>query len=704
MRERPLTEAAKAIVRSGDSMLSEAIRRASPKYFGDYLKTLPPRRETPSLTDKPRDVNLSTAQIKRVVARVMDTNNRAVGGLEKQDFVLTERGIEREILSVQPVTAPFIVCMLDVSGSIDNYVNFIRKAARNFLTTMRPEDKISILIFNEEVKQLTSFTTNRVKLSESLDTFDAGGGTAYYDAIGYSLVDVLKPFKGERTAVVILSDGDDNRSFLPFESLIGSIQESGALIYPLYVPTSLAAASATRNPDDSLDPLRTRYMGLTSKAENEGARLAQVSGGVYYPIRRLDDLQKAYEDIVVQLRTAYTITYRSDNTETGDSASPRLRVRVNREGTFVNLGAVTAVSSSETSYLNEKCSNCRSPHTSSGENSVIFSPINFILQQSQEITGEVSEIKYRPLLGNTLKKMTEENFDINKSPPAFLSGELAVSRWVSPKRTRSYPYERIYNTLPYPKRVTIIPIIKDEGKSGERDFLQFDTVSLMNLLDIYVILGYYIDAQRDASDELTNQSFDNAFILNKLNELKKFKGTAAEWNLQELNQVSQIAERAKTAYAEIAERTNVVLHDNKGIDNFVKNIGKSLDKFRTLSRNKSQKAQGREFVTIQPKEALSSDTKGRVTIRDKDGGLYYFTCDETKLMGKILTLIEAKHSARAKIPSASDIKDGLVKMMLYTSLKNVKAGSENVALKVAIRLTSDKIKRLDFFKRRRYKS
>ena len=348
LRERALTTAAQAIVKSGDSLLMEAIRRASPKHFGDYLKTLPPRQSLPGLIDKPRDKNLSSAPVKQVVARVMDINNRAVGGLEKEDFVLTERGLEREILSVKPVTAPFnLVLMLDVSGSIENYVNFIRKAARNFLDTMSPQDKISILIFNEDIKQISTFTTNRQKLSESLDTFDAGGGTAYYDALAYTLVDTLKPFKGERTAVVILSDGDDNRSFLPFEALIGSIQESGALIYPLYVPSALVAASSANNPNNAADPLRTRYMGLTSKAEGEGARLAEISGGVYYPIRRLDELQKAYEDIVVQLRTAYTITFRSNSAESGDSSSPNLRVRVNREGTFVNLGTVSPAPVSE---------------------------------------------------------------------------------------------------------------------------------------------------------------------------------------------------------------------------------------------------------------------------------------------------------------------------------------------------------------------
>src|SRR5204863_930714 len=52
LRERPLTEAAKAIVRSGDSLLMEAIRRASPKYFGDYARTLPPLKREPTLLVK----------------------------------------------------------------------------------------------------------------------------------------------------------------------------------------------------------------------------------------------------------------------------------------------------------------------------------------------------------------------------------------------------------------------------------------------------------------------------------------------------------------------------------------------------------------------------------------------------------------------------------------------------------------------------
>ena len=65
------------------------------------------------------------------------------------------------------------------------------------------------------------------------------------------------------------------------------------------------------------DPMRTRYLTITTRALEEGAKLAQVSGGVFYQIQRMDDLQKAYDDIVAQMRTAYTITYNSnaDSTE-----------------------------------------------------------------------------------------------------------------------------------------------------------------------------------------------------------------------------------------------------------------------------------------------------------------------------------------------------------------------------------------------------
>ena len=343
LRERPLTEAAKAIIRSGDISLMDSIRRASPKYFGEYARTLPPMKREPSLSSRTMQADIPGETEKEAILRVTDMYNRAIADLKVSDFTVSENGLPRDIISMKPHTAPVnLVLLLDVSGSVDNYVNFIRKAARAFIETSRPGDRISLILFNNDVKVLSGFSTNKEQLSQSLDTFDAGGATAYYDAVAYTLADTLRPLRGERTAIVVLTDGDDNRSFLSFDSLLGAIEESGALIYPLYVPSALIAASET-NGDKDIDPLRARYMTLSARAEGEGERLAKISGGVYYPITQLSQIQKAYDDIIGQIRTAYSVRFRSGfKADPNDRPSPRLKVRVSKPDSFVQVTSVSA--------------------------------------------------------------------------------------------------------------------------------------------------------------------------------------------------------------------------------------------------------------------------------------------------------------------------------------------------------------------------
>lgn len=344
LRERPLTDATRAIVRSGDSQLIDAIRKVSPKMFGDFAKTLPPLEKEPTLVKRAppgKFVSVLSPQLLRFNVSVTDRNGRAIGGMKEADFTVYENGVEREVTKVVPTEEPFnLVLLLDVSGSVEERIEFIRKAARDFLRTASPQDRIAIISFREDIQVISDFSTDRKALSKKLDEIDAGGATALYDALGYVLADTIKQLRGERTAVVILSDGDDNKSFVPFPAILQAIVESGALIYPLYVPSGLIPESSVPRPEVTIDPLRTRYLTLTTRAHEEGQKLAQASGGVYYPIRRLEDLQRAYDDVVVQLRTAYTITYASNSTP---STNPRVRVRANREGAAVRLSPVVNV-------------------------------------------------------------------------------------------------------------------------------------------------------------------------------------------------------------------------------------------------------------------------------------------------------------------------------------------------------------------------
>ena len=344
LHERPLTEAARAIVRSGDSQLTDAIRKVSPKMFGDFAKTLPPPDKEPILQRRSppgQFVSKLSSQLLRFNASVTDRNGRAIGGMKESDFTVYENGVERQVTKVVPTNEPFnLVLLLDVSGSVEERIDFIRKAARDFLKTASPQDNIAIISFRDDIQIISNFSTDRGMLSRKLEDIDAGGATALYDALGYVLADTVKQLRGERTAIVILSDGDDNKSFVPFPAILEAIMESGALIYPLYVPSGLIPEESVPKPEVTIDPLRTRYLTLTTRAHEEGQKLAEVSGGVYYPIHRLEDLQRAYDDVVVQLRTAYTITYASNSTPSGN---PRVRVRANRDGASVRLSPVVNV-------------------------------------------------------------------------------------------------------------------------------------------------------------------------------------------------------------------------------------------------------------------------------------------------------------------------------------------------------------------------
>jgi len=346
LRQRPLTKAARAIIRSGDSHLIDAIRKVSPKMFGDYAKTLPSREREPTLVRREPPGQIVTAvapQLMRFNASVTDRNGRAIGDMNEKDFTVYENGIERTVTEVETTSEPFnLVLLLDVSGSVEERLDFIRKAARDFLNTASRQDRIAIISFRDDIQVISDFSTDRRILSRSLEDITAGGATALYDALAYTLSDTLKPLRGERTAVVVLSDGDDNKSFVPFPAVLEATIESGALIYPLYVPSGLIPESSVPRPETSVDPLRSRYLTLTTRAEEDGRKLASVSGGVYYPIHRLEQLQQAYNDVVRQLRTAYSITYASNSTPSG---SRRLRVRTNRDGASVRLSPVIGLPS-----------------------------------------------------------------------------------------------------------------------------------------------------------------------------------------------------------------------------------------------------------------------------------------------------------------------------------------------------------------------
>lgn len=317
-----------------------------------------------------------------------------------------------------------------------------------------------------------------------------------------------------------------------------------------------------------------------------------------------------------------------------------------------------------------------------------------------KIEAKIENLKYDPSLCQQLKTFGIDEFLSGTAfnNAAFLlsynKNTFAISRWVSPKRTRSYPYARVYDTMNTRTRVTIIPFLKDEGKQGDRDFIQWDTVSLMSLLGVYVILGYYKKAEKspDYQHKITEQEFDYDYLRQRLDELSQYKLDALHWNLYELNKnLLSVAELSKFHYKKISKQTGVEMHGERGISQRIEVIRESVAKFQSNSRELASSAQNREYQTTQPKESVI-ESKATITIKNYLGGYYYFTVDEVLLSSDNLFLIEKKHSKNSLVPSSADIKDGLVKMMLYTNFSEALVSGKPISEYPTLGLTSKNVR------------
>jgi len=312
-----------------------------------------------------------------------------------------------------------------------------------------------------------------------------------------------------------------------------------------------------------------------------------------------------------------------------------------------------------------------------------------------DLSAKIKGIKYKPFLCRDL-----EVFEFSELEKALASSasfilkinkenKVAISWWVSAKRTRSYPYARVYDTLGFSgKKITIIPIVKDEGKEGDRDFLQWDTVSLMSLLGIYVIIAYYSEAEpsKRYKNKITNQRFDTNYLKEQIKNILSYQSDALHWNIAHIDNAGRIGQKALEAYDKISKELKVEMHSRQSAEKRINELLKGKEEFMNLSRGLAEKAQRRERMTVQPKENLSG-TKAIITIQNYLGGLYYFTADEVEVRGNNVFLIEGKHSKTNSLPSLEDIKDGLLKMILFTNLEDVKADGEKYKPIAVLKLT-----------------
>ena len=160
-----------------------------------------------------------------------------VPDLRKEDFSVFEDGVRQEIAFFATVNAPFhVVLMLDTSASTQEKLREIQNAAIAFVEQLQGGDRVKVISFDDQVRDLNDFSSDKSLLSAAIRQTRPGMNTKLYDAMQMALA-ALYPVKG-RKAIVLFSDGVDWHSDrASFDDALGALDESGIVVYPIRYDT-----------------------------------------------------------------------------------------------------------------------------------------------------------------------------------------------------------------------------------------------------------------------------------------------------------------------------------------------------------------------------------------------------------------------------------------------------------------------------------
>ena len=267
---------------------------------------------------------------------VMDRDGRYIPNLQKEEFRVWEDGVEQEVAFFQSVDKPFsVVLMLDTSPSTQFRLEDIQDAAITFVSQLRPDDRVMVVSFNDDIKVLSEFTTDRSKLQRAIQRAKTDDGTRLYDAVDMVMNEHLARIQG-RKAIVLFTDGVDTTSRrADYESNLLDAQELDALIYPVQYDTAQDMNAGNFPSSGQIDVFGTILGGIfggrggmgrrggypprsggrgTSRGDYQLAdqylqELANTTGGREYRADSLQNMTYAFANVAEELRRQYSIGY-----------------------------------------------------------------------------------------------------------------------------------------------------------------------------------------------------------------------------------------------------------------------------------------------------------------------------------------------------------------------------------------------------------
>jgi Ca-activated chloride channel family protein len=274
------------------------------------------QKSNPTNADTERPVATFRAHTDLVLipVTVTDTLNRFVLGLQKQDFQLFEDDVEQSLTLFSDEDTPLSVGVLfDESGSMSDKLRTSRDAAAQLLNNLDKADEAFLVEFADLAKVSIGFTGHAQEIQTALKNAQAGGLTAMLDAIDTGLLE-MKKARNSRKAIVIVSDGGDNRSHYTAAQIESLVREADVQIYAMGV----------------FEPVVS--FGLTPEEISGPRLLSEISaqtGGRAFAAALPGDLPGVANRIAVELRNQYVLGYYPKN-KTRDGKYRKVRVQVSQ--------------------------------------------------------------------------------------------------------------------------------------------------------------------------------------------------------------------------------------------------------------------------------------------------------------------------------------------------------------------------------------
>jgi Ca-activated chloride channel family protein len=227
-----------------------------------------------------------------VPVTITDPMNRLVTGLEKENFNLLDNGEKQSIQYFSNEDAPISLGVIfDMSGSMSNKIEKSRDAVVQFLKTANPEDEFFLIAFNDKPTLISDFTSDVEQVQGQLLYAVPKGRTALLDAI-YLGIAKMRQAKHQKKALLIISDGGDNRSRYTENEIKSMVREADVQIYAIGI--------FDQNPRSDEERFGPQLL----------AEVTDVTGGRTFTVDNPNELNDVATKIGVELRNQYVLGYK----------------------------------------------------------------------------------------------------------------------------------------------------------------------------------------------------------------------------------------------------------------------------------------------------------------------------------------------------------------------------------------------------------